>query len=132
MLAGAARQANPSAPLRLDRFPDGSGPVRSYASTRTLAGLVAALAREAGSDLPRVLNVADGEQGHAMGDLLDALGRQGHPVPWIWQDAPPGAVPRHVISGRRLSDRFPALRAVFCDSPDALARDWADLEGNTP
>lgn len=85
-LLGAASGPGPQ---RLDLFPDGSGPRRSYLGPMALAGILGrlfALARQ-GAPLPEILNVAlDGAV--AMEALLAAAGRA-----WAPRPAPATALP---------------------------------------
>lgn len=128
MLAWAARRASASDPLRLDRFADGASPVRGYASTALLVHLATMIATAPPSDLPFCLNVADDDVGHPMHELLKAVNGCGFAVPWLWQDAPEGALPKHCISTNRLFERFPALKNVACTSAPELAADWCRYE----
>jgi len=89
-VAGAdllGRRLGAGRPIRLDRFPDGRGPERSYIGAggfaRVMESLLAAV--RAGRELPFALNVA-APRPVAMEALLRAWG-QG----WSWCDAPPGA-----------------------------------------
>ena len=99
LMANAAHAA-PGAPLALDRFADGSGPVRSYIGPLSLARAVAALAAHPGP-LPDVLNVA-ARRPVAMADLLDAAG-----VPWRWSPAPDAARQRITLDCERLAALVP-------------------------
>lgn len=100
------RRAREGAEIALDRFADGTGPVRSYIDPVTLAAVLATLA--VAKSLPPVLNVAaPGEV--AMAGLLAAAG-----LPWRWQEAPPAALQRLVIDCGRLA-------AIHPFAPDAAA-----------
>lgn len=102
--------------IRLDRFLDGGGPVRSYIDPITLAGVVGALA--GAEELPPVLNVAaPGDV--AMADLLDAAG-----LPWRWQDAPPSALQRLVLD----CDRLASIHALPADAaaPRRIVDRWRE------
>lgn len=73
-------------PVLLDRWPDGTGPLRSMIGLRTLARACDALLRM--PKLPPVLNLA--QPGLvSMEALLDAAGAD-----WSWRDAGPAAVHR--------------------------------------
>lgn len=76
-------------PVRLDRFGDGSGPLRCYIGPLSLARTMVALI--AAAALPPILNVAaPGEV--AMADLLRAAGAD-----WSWTPAPDDALPRMAL-----------------------------------
>jgi nucleoside-diphosphate-sugar epimerase len=91
-------------PVRLDRFADGKGPVRSYIGPATFARVIAALAVQA-APLPPVLNLA-APGAVAMADLLTAAG-----VGFDWQPAPPGALPRAVMDTALLQSLVPLVPA---------------------
>jgi len=79
------RNARKGSALTIDRFADGTGPVRSYIGPETLARVLSALAASQ-TRLPEVLNVA-APGGCAMADIADAAGLR-----WTWRDAPRDAV----------------------------------------
>lgn len=86
-------------PQRLDIFPDGSGPRRSYLGPMALAAILTRLFAEVrqGRPLPDVLNVAlDGAV--AMEALLDADGRS-----WAARPAPATALPLVRLDVARLA-----------------------------
>lgn len=90
--------ARPGMPVLLDRFADGSTPVRSYAGPETLAESLYQLVLTAvDGTLPGVVNVAGPGRGVAMGALLDAAGLR-----WQPQVAPEGALRRVVLDTDRL------------------------------
>ncbi|WP_193140404.1 NAD(P)-dependent oxidoreductase [Meridianimarinicoccus sp. MJW13] len=121
-LAVAMRNARTETPLKLDQFPDGTGPRRSYASGRLLAALFQALADADPTRLPPVLNVADSAAGVDMAAVLDAMQAAGHPVAWQWTPAPPTALHAHLLDTRTLFQTFPALQQVRCHDAGALVR----------
>jgi nucleoside-diphosphate-sugar epimerase len=83
-------------PITLDRFADGSGPLRSYIAPQDLARVVVALARS--DDRPEgALNVA-APGAVAMQTLLEAAG-----IPFEWRDAPETALQRVVLDVTRQS-----------------------------
>jgi len=87
----------------LDRFADGTGPLRHYIGPVTLARVLRTLLARDGP-LPRAVNLA--QPGPvAMADLLGAAG-----VPFAWQDAPSTALPRMTLDLTRLAAlcRLPA------------------------
>ncbi len=90
-------------PAMLDRFADGSGPVRSYIAPGMLARVLAGLAIVPPDQLPNVLNVAARDPVE-MADLLHAAGRQ-----ITWRDAPRDAVHRVTLDVRRLSRVLPLV-----------------------
>jgi len=92
--------AGSAAPLTIDRFGDGSGPVRSYIGPVSLARVVLALATFA-KPLPDVLNIA-APTPVAMADLATAAG-----LDWRWQPAPSTAVARFTLDCRALAARVP-------------------------
>lgn len=117
-IAGAdrlGRQVAEGRPLRLDRFPGGHGPERSYLAPdcilRLTLGLLQADAR--GAELPEVMNVA-GARPVAMADILAAAG-----LPFAWRTAPEGAVRRTTLSVARLAGVVPDLMPD--STPQALA-----------
>lgn len=104
--------------LWLDRFADGSGPVRSYIGPATLARVLAGLV---GRDLPAVLNLAAPEP-VAMADLAQAAG-----VDWGWRPAPPTAHARITMDCRRLAG-FCALAAAD-NAAAAMVAEWRQTRG---
>ncbi len=99
LMANAAH-ASPGAPLALDRFADGGGPLRSYIGPVSLARVIAALAAHPGP-LPGVLNVA-ARRPVAMAEILGAAG-----VPWRWAPAPSAARQRITLDCERLAALIP-------------------------
>lgn len=107
------------APLRIDRFSDGAGPLRSYIGPATLARVTAALASNEGS-LPPSLNI--GAPGAvAMSDLATAAG-----FPWVWQDAPPSAHQRITLDLSRLEALYSF--APKDSDPREMIAQWARLK----
>ena len=88
----------PGGALRIDRFPDGQGPLRSYIGPATLARVIGTLAADRAA-LPPVLNLAV-PGAVAMTDLATAAG-----VPWCWTPAPPSAVQRVLLDCGALARR---------------------------
>lgn len=107
-------------PVRLDRFADGAGPLRSYIAPGDLADVLLSLSRLAPDDLPDVLNVTAPEP-VSMESLVRAAGR-----PLIWQDAPETAVQSVTLDGTRLARlfRFMYLRRTA----ERMIEDWHTLE----
>lgn len=99
LLLNAAR-AQAKAPLRLDRFADGRGPLRSYIGPVTLARVLGSLARHAGA-LPETLNIA-APGATAMADLAEVAG-----VPWRWVPAPEMAHQSILLDCTRLAALHP-------------------------
>ncbi|WP_375688096.1 NAD-dependent epimerase/dehydratase family protein [Pseudooceanicola sp. LIPI14-2-Ac024] len=84
-------------PLTLDRFPDRSGPARSYVAPSDLARVLADLAALPLDRLPAVLNIA-GPQPVSMADIAEAAGKA-----MSWRPAPETALPVMRISDARLA-----------------------------
>ncbi|MEM7317434.1 MAG: NAD(P)-dependent oxidoreductase, partial [Pseudomonadota bacterium] len=104
--------------FRLDRFPDGRTPLRSYIGPKTLARVLGDLCAAPG--LPDVLNVAAPEPVE-MGALLRAAGLDWNPRP-----ASETAIPQVHLSTTRLS-RF--TRFSQHDSlPAQMVAEWRALE----
>ena len=104
---------------RLDRFPDGRGPVRSYLRTETLAASVTAIATSDIKTLPSVVNVAEANP-IDMADILRAAGRD-----FDWNPAPDGAIPCMQMDVTRLAGVL-----GYAPEPvdaDALVSDWQRL-----
>ncbi|SFR01812.1 NAD-dependent epimerase/dehydratase family protein [Poseidonocella sedimentorum] len=106
-------------PARIDRFPTGAGPLRSYIAPGALARVLAGLLRLDAGSLPPVLNIAAPEPVR-MEDLLRAAGR-----PFDWQPAPPGAAERATLSTDRLAT---LLRGALPRSTAAeMITDWREV-----
>jgi len=109
-------------PLIIDRFADGSGPLRSYIGPGSMARVVLALARLPGP-LPQTLNLA-APQPVAMEELAGAAG-----LDWRWQDAPPAAVARFTLDCTALA------RLVPIDDTEStaatIADQWKDCRTST-
>lgn len=95
MLLRNAAHASREAPLLLDRFEDGTGPVRSYIGAETLARVLGKLLASP-APLPRLLNLA-APGAVAMEALLQAAD-----VPWTFRAAPVNARQRVVLDTTRL------------------------------
>ncbi len=108
-------------PLTLDRFPDGSGPRRSYIAPSDLGDVILALADAPLETLPPIVNVT-GPSVVPMDDLLRAAG-----CPFEWRPAPDGALPVMALSDERLCQFVPPLTRSA--SADALIKDWQSLKG---
>jgi nucleoside-diphosphate-sugar epimerase len=106
--------------VRMDRFADGTGPVRSYAGGRFLARTLAALCGHvlSGAALPERLNVA-GQHPVAMADLLGAAG-----IPFEWATAGPAAWQHVTMDCTGLAALVP--RVPEEETPAALAADWRE------
>lgn len=110
---------------RLDTFPDGHSPRRSYIGPRTLAACLSRLAAHArNGDLPGLLNLA-APGSVEMADLLTANGTGWEPVP-----APPGALASVCLDTRRIE--------ALCPFPPAsrtaagIVAEWAALRDRLP
>ena len=103
-----AVHARTDAPLRLDRFADGGGPIRSYIGPATLAHVLETLARQP-EPLPRVLNIG-APQPVAMQALAEAAA-----APHVMVDAPATALQHITLDCTRLA----ALHGFAPDDSDA-------------
>lgn len=93
--------------LLIDRFADGSAPVRSYIGPQSLARTLSVLA-DPDTDLPPVLNLA-APAPVSMAALARAAG-----LDWAWRSAAPQAVARLTLDCQAL-----AARVSFDDSESA-------------
>ncbi|MCZ0810907.1 SDR family oxidoreductase [Roseovarius sp. EGI FJ00037] len=91
------------APVVLDRFGDGRGPLRSYVSPASLARVLLALTRLPASRLPPLLNVASAPA-LRMETLVRAAGRE-----VAWRPAPDGALAAVTLDASALNALMPAL-----------------------
>ncbi len=106
-------------PVRLDRFPDGRGPLRSYIAPGDLARIVLALTDLAPETLPAVINVAA-----PLPVSMAALARAaGHDITWV--PAPQTAVQEVGLNTERLQALLPAQH-LHRTAPDMIA-DWRHL-----
>lgn len=105
-------------PITIDRFADGTGPMRSYAGPGLLARVFGGLARRiiAGKTLPGVLNVA-GQMPIGMADLMTAAG-----LPFAWQPAGPHAVPCIAMDCTRLAALVPPV--PLAETASGVAAEW--------
>ena len=101
-------------PLRIDRFADGAGPLRSYIGPQSMARVLLALARAPGA-LPPVLNLA-APQPVAMTDLVGAAGLE-----WRGAAAPATAVQRFTLDCRALAERV-AFSATESTAAEIVAQ----------
>ncbi|NGM44579.1 NAD(P)-dependent oxidoreductase [Rhodobacter sp. SGA-6-6] len=111
------RTASPEAPLRIDRFADGAGPLRTYIGPETLAGVTVALARHP-NPLPDVVNIGT-PRPVAMANLATAAG-----MSWCWQEAPPTAIQRITLDLSRLESLYSFAPAD--SEPAEMIRQWHD------
>ena len=102
--------------MRLDVFPDGRTPRRSYVGPSDLALMIAGLATTV--SLPPVLNIA-AKGAVAMGALLDTAN-----LPWHSRPAPETAIPEVELSTKQLSDYVDVPEA----SAEGLVAAWRDYE----
>lgn len=105
-----------SAPISLDRFPDGQGPRRSYIGPGDLAAVMGALLRAgaAGQNLPTILNLSLPDAVE-MSDLLKLAGRS-----FAWRPATDTALPLVVLDTSRLSQ----IVALPNAAPARIVEDW--------
>jgi len=108
------------APITLDRFADGHGPLRSYIAPGDLARVLLALAALPGEALPEVVNVT-APAPVRMEDLARAAGR-----PVVWRDAPDSAHQCVTMDGNRLEHLFPKMKLLR--NAQELIADWRNLE----
>jgi len=111
------------APVGLDRFADGGGPVRSYIAASDLMRVFCGLAALPPETLPTVLNVA-APAPLGMAALARAAGRD-----IDWRPAPEEAVQQVTLDTGRLCRLLPDI-ALLSSAPQ-LAADWLDLEAMT-
>lgn len=115
-----APAATTERPARIDRFPGGGGPVRSYIGPATLARVLERLCRHA-TPLPDVLNIA-APRPIAMEDLADAAGMH-----WHWRPAGEGAQQRITLDTAALQ-RLHAFAPEDC-RPATMAAQWRMVGG---
>ena len=109
------------APVGLDRFPDGTGPLRSYISPGDLARVINALAQLPPDDLPDLLNVA-APAPISMQALALAAGKD-----ILWQTAPDRATQAVTLSTKRLASLLPGL--ILHTTAAQMIADWHSLRG---
>lgn len=108
------------APVMLDRFADGGGPVRSYVAPGDLADIIMALVALPPDQLLPCLNVT-APIPVSMESLAQAAGR-----PVIWREAAASAVQTVTLDGSRLARLFPFLYPKT--TADQMIEDWRTLE----
>lgn len=95
--------AHPGVAVTLDRFADGTTPLRSYLGPQSLAETLFQLViRATQAPSPPVLNLSGPGPGVAMGDLLEAAG-----IRWQPRPAPEAALPEVVLDTARLAGLVP-------------------------
>lgn len=109
-----------AAPVTLDRFADGRGPLRSYIAPGDLARVLAALAALPPDALPALVNVAAPDPVR-MEDLAHAAGR-----PVAWRDAPNSAHQCITMDASQLERLFPEMK--FHRSAERFIADWRNPE----
>lgn len=119
-LAPALAPSNDT-PVKLDQFPDGRGPMRSYISPGHLARVLTSLAILPPDSLPEVLNVAAFDP-VGMSDLAHAAGKDIH-----WSDAPATALQTVTMDVSRLASLLPDLS--LRKSAEDMISDWQALRG---
>ncbi len=117
-VAGADRLLGGPDPVRLDTWPDGASPVRSYIGPVTLARALAALCTLPGP-LPPILNLA-APRPVSMAALLDAAGMSWQPVP-----APATAIREVVLDTTRLERVF--AFAPEASDPATMIAEWRQM-----
>lgn len=118
-LLGGAR---PGRPVVLDRFADGTTPLRAYVGPASLARILAALLARASEDggLPAVLNVATGQV--EMRALLEAAG-----LPWTPRPAPADAIAEVRLATARLDALVPSPPEARTAA--GMVAEWRRLAG---
>lgn len=106
--------------VSLDRFADGTGPLRSYIAPSDLAQVLCALSELAPNRLPDVLNVT-APVPVTMESLARAAGR-----PLIWRKAPENAVQAVTLDGASLAGLLPLL--YLKQTAQQMIDDWHSLE----
>ncbi len=112
--------ARQDAPVTLDRFADGHGPLRSYIAPGDLARVLAALAALPADALPDCLNVT-APAPVRMEDLARAADR-----PVVWRDAPDSASQTVTMDATKLAHLFPKMK--FHKTAQLLVANWRNLE----
>ncbi len=107
-------------PVRLDRFNDGRGPLRSYIGVGHLARILEALCTLPVDHLPGVLNIASPEPVE-MQALAEAAGKR-----ILWQDAPKTALQKVTLDSGRLARLLPDMEALT--TAPQMITDWHELE----
>lgn len=116
-----ALKATKDTPLRLDRFSDGQGPIRTYIGPVTLAKVLETLARSP-ENRPDVLNVGVPVP-ITMESLVEAAG-----MPWTFTPAPETAVQTMTLGCARLAQLH-----KFCEAdglPATMVAQWNELRGD--
>lgn len=111
-------KASADAPLRLDTFADGEGPLRSYIGPATLAQVLETLAKT--DVLPDVLNLA-APRPVTMQSLVAQTG-----AAWIGTPAPATTHQRITMDCARLAALFPFSAAA--SDPRAMVAEWQSLK----
>lgn len=101
-------------PITLDRFPDGSGPRRSYVGQSALAAVLDTLCSADLSRVPNVLNVAD-RVPVDMADIVQSACRA-----FAWKAATPQANPLVSLDLTRLA----ALMLPYPSDPKTYVAEW--------
>ena len=114
-LLGTIAHAAPDAPVDIDTFDSGRGPVRSYIGPRTLAQVLQGLACRP-APLPAVLNIA-APVPVSMDALADAAGH-----PWRPRRPGAGAQPVVTLDCAALSALHPLARDA--SDPAEMVRQW--------
>lgn len=122
--------ATAEAPLVLDRFADGTSPVRSYIGPQTLASVLAGLVRLAagGRALPQVLNIGAPGGGLDMAAFVPALEQAGLQPQVAFRAAPPGALPVLRLDTRLLASLCPMPSGAAL--PSTMVAEWLRLRGD--
>ncbi|MGL5009413.1 MAG: NAD-dependent epimerase/dehydratase family protein [Paracoccaceae bacterium] len=121
-----ALKSTAEAPLKLDRFASGLGPLRSYIGPEGLTRAVLSLIRTP-KQLPQLLNIAHPEP-IRMELLLMALSAAGIPVSWEFREAAAGAIESVHLNTQQLArfhhvaDKGDAARSIAQETADYLRK----------
>ncbi|VAV92131.1 putative UDP-glucose 4-epimerase [hydrothermal vent metagenome] len=107
-------------PVKLDRFKDGRGPLRSYVAMGHLAQVLEKLCAIPRQTLPTILNVASPEPVE-MQALAEAAGK-----PIRWQPAPDTAIQRVTMEASQLARLLPKIDPLT--TARDMITDWQQLE----
>ena len=121
--------ATDAAPLQLDQFADGAGPVRSYIGPGTLARVISALCVHIkdGVLLPDVVNIAAPGAGIDMAGFAVALRLLGQPAPVVRRAADKDALAVLRLDTSRLEGLVGFARED--GTPQEMVAQWLRLRG---
>lgn len=120
LLGNAAHWKQGDAPVKLDIYPDGDGPRRSYIGPKSLANVMSGLALQLGP-LPEVINVA-APQSVSMNALLDAAS-----IGWEARHVAASPLQTIMLDCRQLEDLSLITKAD--SSPLGIINQWRAAMG---